>query len=157
MSLKCKSVAVGLCINRAPGGPPAPRTHAASTLLHTQRDTSHQERYNRTEEGPRRPPPGFFFSSPPTLSVILGFHGDCDGKHTKLQSSVGRVLGRVLADSCRDRVEKKKLLDSGLNPQEKETRKHCIRSKGGKQKKASHLSHLFIALLLRWQSSLRVA
>lgn len=41
----------------------------------------------------------------PTLSVILGFHGDCDGKHTKLQSSVGRVLGSVLVDSCCDRVE----------------------------------------------------
>lgn len=31
--------------------------------------------------------------------------------------------------------QSRKLLDSGLNPHEKETQKHCIRSKGGKQKK----------------------
>lgn len=41
----------------------------------------------------------------PTVSALLGFHGDCDGKRTKWQSSAGRVLGSVLVDWCCDRVE----------------------------------------------------
>lgn len=71
----------------------------------------------------------------PAIFAILGFHGDCDGKRTKWQSSAGRVLGSVLVDSCLRPSRK----DSDLKPREKERaeskRKRLHQNKGGKREK----------------------
>lgn len=82
--IKCKSAAVRLCVNYVPPrscGPCFP-----------------------SDAFPRNIPAKVPTKDLPAISAILGFHGDCDGKRTKWQSSAGRVLGSVLVDSRCHRV-----------------------------------------------------